>query len=204
MSWYADRVLPRVVDIAMRGTEFRPVRARVAAELDGDVLEIGFGSGLNLPHYPASVARIRAVDPAVAGRKIAAGRIAACQVPIEFAGLDAGSLPADDDSVDHVLSTWTLCTVPDPARVLAEIRRVLRPGGSLHFAEHGLAPDAKVARYQHRLTPLQRALFGGCHLDRPIDQLIGASELDITRLDTYYLHGSRIVGYTFEGLATKS
>ncbi len=188
----------------MRGSEFKPARARVAAGLGGEVLEIGFGSGLNLPHYPSSVTRIRVVDPAVAGRKIAARRIAACPVPIDFAGLDAGSLPAQDDSVDHVLSTWTMCTVPDPARVLAEIRRVLRPGGSLRFAEHGLAPDAKVARLQHRLTPFQRMLFGGCHLDRPIDQIIGASGLELTRLDTYYLKGSRVVGYTFEGVATKS
>lgn len=203
MSWYADRVLPRVLNLAMRGAEFEPVRARVAGGLDGEVLEIGFGSGLNLPHYPAAVTQILAVDPAVAGQKLAAGRIAACRVPITFAGLDAQSLPAADASVDHVLSTWTLCSVPDPARALAEIRRVLRPGGSLHFAEHGLAPSAKVARRQHRLTPLQRVIFGGCHLDRPIDELVGSSGLEVTSLDTYYLQGPRVVGYTFEGIATK-
>lgn len=203
MSWYTDRILPRIVEVSLRGAEFEPVRARVAAELDGEVLEIGFGSGLNVPHYPPTVARIRAVDPAVTGRKLAASRIAACPVPIEFAGLDAGSLPAKNASVDHVLSTWTLCTVPDPGQALAEILRVLRPGGSLHFAEHGLAPDAKVARRQHRLTPLQRLAFGGCHLDRPIGQLLGSSGLELTRLDTYYLPGPKIVGYTFEGVAAK-
>ena len=202
MGWYADWMLPRIVDLSMRSSEFTPVRARVLSGLNGEVLEIGFGSGLNLPHYPLEVTRLLAIDPAVAGRKLAAKRIAASPVPVEFAGLDAGSLPTGDDSVDHVLSTWTLCTVPDPARALAEIRRVLRPGGFLHFAEHGLSPEAKVARMQRRLNPVQRRVFGGCHLDRPIDQLITAAGLNMTRLETYYLPGPRFVGYTFEGLAT--
>ncbi|HET9896557.1 MAG TPA: class I SAM-dependent methyltransferase [Streptosporangiaceae bacterium] len=202
MGWYSDRMLPRIVDLSLRTSEFTPVRARVLSGLSGEVLEIGFGSGLNLPHYPLGVTRLLAIDPAVAGRKLAAARIAASPVPVEFAGLDAGSLPAGDDSLDHVLSTWTLCTVPDPAGALAEIRRVLRPGGFLHFAEHGLSPEARVARLQRRLNPLQRRVFGGCHLDRPIDQLITAAGLDLTRLKTYYLPGPRFVGYTFEGLAT--
>lgn len=203
MSWYERRVLPRIVDLSLRGADFARVRARVAGDLGGEVLEIGFGSGLNVPHYPATLTKVVAIDPATAGRKLAASRIARCAVPIEFAGLDAGDLPAADSSVDHVLSTWTLCTVPDPARALAEIRRVLRPGGSLNFAEHGLAPDEKVARFQHRFTPVQRRVFGGCHLDRRIDELITDAGFDVTKLDTYYLPGSRSVGYTFEGIAAK-
>jgi ubiquinone/menaquinone biosynthesis C-methylase UbiE len=203
MGWYGDQVLPRIVNCAMRNSAFEQVRARVAARLDGEVLEIGFGSGLNVPHYPRDLTMVRAVDPATTGRRLAAARVARSAVPIEFAGLDAGSLPADNGSVDHVLSTWTLCTVPDPGQALAEIWRVLKPGGSLHFAEHGLAPDLKVAKMQRRLTPIQRRVFGGCHLDRPIDDLVNAAGLHMTRLETYYMQGPRAVGYTFEGTATK-
>lgn len=203
MGWYERRVLPRIVDFSLRSADFARVRARVAGDLDGEVLEIGFGSGLNVPHYPVTLTRVVAIDPATAGRKLAAARIARCPVPIEFAGLDAGELPAGDSSFDHVLSTWTLCTVPDPARALAEIWRVLRPGGSLNFAEHGLAPDEKVARFQQRFTPVQRRVFGGCHLNRPIGELIVAAGFDLSKLDTYYLPGSRAVGYTFEGIAVK-
>jgi SAM-dependent methyltransferase len=203
VSWYQDRVLPHIIDRAMRSPDFGPVRARVVGGLDGEVLEIGFGSGHNVPHYPPSVTRVLAVDPATAGRKLAAGRIRQSSVPVEFAGLDAGSLPASDGSIDHVLSTWTLCTVPDAGQVLAEIVRVLRPGGSLFFAEHGLSPDAKVAGWQRRLTPVQKVVFGGCHLDRPIEQLIRSSGLVVGKLDTYYLPGPKAVGYTFEGVAAK-
>ena len=204
MSRYQDRVLPYMIDLAMRAKEFRPVRARVAGGLEGRVLEIGFGSGHNVPHYPPEVTQVLAVDPATVGRKIAAGRLQDSPVPVEFAGLDAGSLPAQDGSIDHVLSTWTLCTVPDPGQALAEIVRVLRPGGSLHFAEHGLSPEANVAGWQQRLNPVQRRVFGGCHLDRPIDRLIRSSGLEVTKLDNYYLRGPKVVGYMFEGVAAKA
>ena len=203
MGLYADQILPRAIDLALRGGEFARPRARVAAGLEGEVLEIGFGSGLNIPHYPAGVKRVWAVDPAAAGRKLAAGRATACAVPIEYVGTDAQVLPAGDASVDNVLSTWTLCTIPDANRALAEIVRVLRPGGALRFVEHGLAPDAIVARLQQRLTPLQRRAFGGCHLDRRIDQLVAAAGLELTRLDTYYMKGPRALGYTFEGVAIR-
>ena len=203
MGLYADQILPRAIDLALRGGEFARPRARVAAGLEGEVLEIGFGSGLNIPYYPAGVKRVWAVDPAAAGRKLAAGRAAACAVPIEYVGTDAQALPAGDASVDNVLSTWTLCTIPDANRALAEIVRVLRPGGALRFVEHGLAPDAMVARLQQRLTPLQRRAFGGCHLDRRIDQLVAAAGLEPTWLDTYYMKGPRALGYTFEGAAIR-
>jgi SAM-dependent methyltransferase len=204
MGLYADQVLPRAIDLAMRGTEFARVRGRVLGGLAGDVVEIGFGSGLNLPYYPAAVSRIRAVDPAAVGRKLAAKRAAACTIPIEYIGADAQLIPAGDASADNALSTWTLCSVPDPNRALAEILRVLRPGGSLHFVEHGLAPDPKVARRQHWFTPLQRRAVGGCHLDRPIAQLVADAGFELTWIDTYYMAGPRILGYTFEGVATKA
>lgn len=204
MGIYRDQILPRAIDVVMGGREFAAIRGRVCADLDGEVLEVGFGSGRNVPCYPAAVTRVLAVDPATAGRRLAAGRLAACQVPVEFIGLDGQSLPVGAEAVDHVLVTWTLCTIPDVRLALAEIRRVLRPGGALHFAEHGLSPEPGVARWQHRLTPWQRRLAGGCHLDRPIGELIGESGLALTRLKTYYLTGPRPLGYLFEGTARKA
>lgn len=187
----------------MRGSPYARLRARVTAGLAGEVLEIGSGSGLNLPYYPPSVRRVRTVEPSAVGRKLAARRVAASSPAVEYLGADAQALPLDDASVDHVVSTWTMCTIPDVGRALAEIRRVLRPGGGLHFVEHGLSPDAKVARRQDRLTPLQCRVAGGCHLNRPIDRLVLSAGLDLTRLDTYYLSGPRAWGYTFEGVAAK-
>ncbi len=200
---YADQILPRAINFALRGGEFAGPRARTAAGLDGEVLEIGFGSGLNIPYYPAGLRRVQAVDPATAGRKLAAQRAAESAVPIEYVGSDAAALPIADASVDSVLSTWTLCTIPDAMQALAEVRRVLRPGGAFCFVEHGLAPDTTVARLQQWLTPLQRRAFGGCHLNRRIDELVAAAGLELTRMDTYYMKGPRALGYTFEGVAVR-
>jgi ubiquinone/menaquinone biosynthesis C-methylase UbiE len=202
MGWYVDRVVPRIVDLALRGAEFDAIRARVCAGLEGEVLEVGFGSGLNVPHYPPEVRRVRAVDPATAARRLAAKRVAASPVPLEYVGLDGEQLPVEDGSVDHVLTTWTLCTIPDVERALREMRRVLRPGGSLHFVEHGLAPQPGIAKWQHRLTPVQRRVFGGCHLDRPIDALVEGSGLRLTALDTYFARGPKAFTHLFEGAAT--
>lgn len=203
MGWYADRMLPRLVDRVMRGQELDAIRARVTRGMAGRVLEIGFGSGLNLPHYPAEVTQVLAVDPATLGRELAARRIRESGVPVEFLGLDGEHVPLDDGSVDHALTTWTLCTIDDPGRALGEVRRVLRPGGSLHFVEHGLSPDPKVARRQDRFTPIQRRVAGGCHLNRPIAQIVRSSGLRISYLETYYMPGPRIAGYLYEGIATK-
>lgn len=203
MGFYEDRVLPRLVDLALRGEAFDRVRSRVTSDLEGDVLEVGFGSGRNVPHYPDAVQRVRAVEPAGAGWKLAADRIAARGLPVESIGLDGQDLPLDDDSVDHVLTTWTLCTIPDVDRALREVFRVLRPGGSLHFAEHGRSPDPKVARWQNRFTPIQRRVAGGCHLNRPIDELIARSGLELTSLENYSLPGPSALGYMYEGTATK-
>ena len=188
----------------MSRRELAPIRARVAASLVGDVLEVGFGSGLNVPHYPRAVTGVRAVDPAIVGRRLAADRVATSPVPVEYVGLDGQSLPAESASVEHVLTTWTLCSIPDVDRALSEIHRVLRPGGRFHFVEHGHSPDRKVAVWQNRLTPLQRRVAGGCHLNRPIDQLVLNSGLELIRLDNYYAKGPRTFGYMYEGIATKA
>jgi ubiquinone/menaquinone biosynthesis C-methylase UbiE len=204
VGYYTDRVLPRITDRVMGMSEFTVIRARVAADLRGEVLEVGFGSGLNVPHYPGSVAKVLAVDPATLGRKLAAKRLAESSVPFEFAGLDGQALALPPESVDHALSTWTLCTIPDAPSALREIRRVLRPGGTFHFVEHGRSPDTKVARWQDRLNPLQRKVAGGCHLNRRIDQLIADSGLELGAVRTYYISGPRAFGYLFEGTATRA
>src|SRR5579859_6335150 len=152
MGFYSDQILPRVTEVIMARKQFGPIRARVAAGLDGEVVEIGFGSGLNIAYYPPAVHRVQAVDPATLGRTLAAERVATSPVPVEFTGLDGQHLPVDCGSVDHVLATWTLCSIPQPERALAEVYRVLRPGGRFHFAEHGRSLDPKVARWQDRLT----------------------------------------------------
>lgn len=203
MGFYETQVLPRITDMALSGREFTSMRGRATAGLAGVVLEIGFGSGRNVPYYPATVRRVWAVEPAAVGRELALKRTEASHVPVEHVGLDGQGLPLEDVSVDCVLSTWTLCTIPDVDRALAEALRVLRPGGTIHFVEHGLAPDARVARWQHRLTPLQRRLFGGCHLNRPIDHLVVDAGFEMTRLETGYARGPKPFGYMFEGLATK-
>jgi ubiquinone/menaquinone biosynthesis C-methylase UbiE len=203
MGFYARRVLPRITDLALSGRNHALLRARATAGLSGEVLEIGFGSGRNVEHYPASVERVQAIDPATTGRKLAAERVAASPVPVEYIGLDGERIPLAEASVDHVLTTWTLCTIPDVARALSEIRRVLRPDGQLHFVEHGRSPDPGVSRWQDRLTPWQRRAFGGCHLNRPIDGLISAAALRIERLETSYFPGTpKVFGYTFEGIAS--
>lgn len=200
---YDDRVLPRLVDLAL-GRPFEKTRARVAVGLTGQVLEVGFGSGRNVPHYPSAVTRVLAVEPNAAGRKLAAERIAASKVPVEFVGLDGQDLPLADESVDHVLVTWTLCTIPDAERALAEVRRVLRPGGSLHFVEHGRSPRSRIARWQDRITPTWGKVAGGCHLNRSIPDLIAGSDLTVTRLEAYRMPGLELFGFMFEGAAAKA
>jgi SAM-dependent methyltransferase len=203
VGFYQDEIVPRVINAVMNTGEFSRIRERVAADLRGEVLEVGFGSGLNVTHYPPEVSRVLAVDPATVGRRLAAKRIAISPVSVEFIGLDGQQIPLESASVDQVLTTWTLCSIPDVERALSEIRRVLRPGGSLHFVEHGRSPDRGVARWQDRLTPLQRRVAGGCHLNRPIDQLVAGSGLTIARLNNYYAKGPKTFGYMFEGTATK-
>lgn len=203
MSVYGDQVLPRIINVVLSNGEFRKIRQRVATRLSGDVLEVGFGSGLNVPFYPSDVRRVFAVDPATVGRKLAAKRVSASSVPVEYVGLDGASLPLDSESVDHVLVTWTMCTIPGVEQALGEIRRVLKSGGQVHFAEHGRSPDPKVARHQDRLNPLQRRFAGGCNLNRPIDRLVTDAGFEITKLENFYLKGPRAMSYMYEGVATK-
>ena len=191
MGLYGEQVLPRIINVACAaGPAVGPLRERVCAGLSGDVVEIGFGSGLNVPHYPAAVSRVAAVEPSDVGWKLAEGRVAASSVPVERAGLDGQALPFANDTFDCAVSTWTMCTIPDIDGALAELRRVLRPGGTLHFVEHGLAPDEPVARWQRRLEPLQKRLFGGCHLTRTIVDLVEQAGFVVRELDVFYEKGA--------------
>ena len=190
MGIYGDHVLPRLINVACNTKSSREQRARVCEGLAGEVVEIGFGSGLNVPHYPGEVRRVAAVEPADIGWKLASKRIAETATPIERSGLDGQSLPFADDSFDAAVSCWTMCTIPDIDAALRELRRVLKPGGTLHFVEHGLAPDERVQRWQHRFEPVQKRLFGGCHLTRPIVDLLRDAGFTITELDVFYEKGA--------------
>ncbi|MEU9079519.1 class I SAM-dependent methyltransferase [Kitasatospora sp. NPDC048538] len=190
MGLYNDQIVPRIINVACGMKEADRLRSRVCAGLGGEVVEIGFGSGLNVPFYPEAVTRVDAVEPSDVGWKLAGKRLAQTDVTVRRAALDGQSLPFPDDSYDAAVSTWTLCTIPDAAGALREIRRVLRPGGTLHFVEHGLAPDADVRRWQRRLDPLQQRLFGGCHLTRRIADLLIGAGFTITELDVFYEKGA--------------
>ncbi|HVU03769.1 MAG TPA: class I SAM-dependent methyltransferase [Polyangiaceae bacterium] len=189
MGFYEDVVLPHVIDFTCGMKELDPERAATAAGLSGTVLEIGFGSGLNLPHLPPGVERVLAVDPSARGRKIASKRIAALGRPVVPIGLDAGKVDAETASADSALCTFTLCTVPRAEDALAEVRRVLKPGGRFHFLEHGQAPDPSVKKWQDRLNGFQRFVAGGCNLNRDVFSLVRGAGFAIVEETARYFPG---------------
>lgn len=202
MGFYEDRVFPRLMNARMDNDDARRTREEVCASLTGDVLELGFGTGLNLPHLPPAVTRVRAVDPMERARELAAERIAATPVDVEFVGLNGQDIPVASASADAALSTWTLCSIPDPVAAIREVRRVLRPGGPFCFVEHGVSPDRNVQRWQKRLNPIQRRLSCGCHLDRDIPALLEAGGMRVQQLETYYTKREpKIMGWNFQGIA---
>jgi len=190
MGFYQKRVLPRIVNVACGTKTVEPLRRRVCEGLAGDVVEIGFGSGLNVPFYPSTVSRVAAVEPSDLAWKLAGKRLEETGLRVDRSGLDGQSLPFEDDSYDAALSSWTLCTIPDVAVALSELRRVLKPGAALHFLEHGLAPDERVRSWQRRLDPVEKRLFGGCHFTRPIVELLTSAGFVIEELDVFYEKGA--------------
>jgi ubiquinone/menaquinone biosynthesis C-methylase UbiE len=198
-------VFPRLLDVAMTHRVLVQPRRRTLSRATGRILEIGFGTGANLAHYPAGVSRIEAIDPDVDLDRFSARRIARAGIDVDFHHLDAERLPFRAASFDTVVCTLTLCSIPHVEDALREVRRVLRPGGRFLFLEHGLAPDQGVARWQERLDPLQQRLAGGCHLSRPTVPLVRDAGLELEATSQYYLRGvPRFLGFMTEGSAVRA
>jgi ubiquinone/menaquinone biosynthesis C-methylase UbiE len=201
MGFYREHVLPRVVDRACGTKELTQWRARVTEGLSGTLVEIGFGSGLNVPVYPAEVTDVYAVEPALTARRLAEPRVADSHVTVHHVGLRGEEIPLDDDSCDGALSTFTLCTIPGVQQALAEVRRVVRPGGRLHFLEHGRSPDRGVEKWQHRIEPMQKLVADGCHLTRDPVELVEAAGFTMERTETRYGQGPKPWTWFTEGAA---
>lgn len=201
MGVYRDQVLPRIVDLTLGTKDISHWRRRCVEGLSGVIVEPGFGSGLNLPWLPETVTKVYAIDPAALGQKLAAKRLEAAAIPVEFIGLDGQTIPLPDDSCDGALLTFTLCTIPDPALALAELRRVLRPGGRLHFLEHGHSPDPRVAAWQRRIEPAQKIVADGCHLTRNIAELITDAGFTIDHLEETSAGRPKAMSHFYLGVA---
>ena len=205
MGFYARHILPCLLDSAMSTKPITYQRKKVVPRAQGRVLEIGFGAGHNLPYYdPSKVERLWALEPAAEMRARAAARVAASPIPIEFLDLPGEQIPLDADSVDTILITYTLCTIPDVMRALDGMRRVLKPAGTMIFCEHGEAPDESVRRWQRRLTPIWKGIGGGCHVGRPIPKLIQDAGFKVLDMQTMYLPGTpHFAGFNYWGSAAK-
>jgi len=203
-GFYERHLFSRLMDRAMRAAELSRLRAALLADAHGDVLEIGFGTGLNIRHYPESVRSLTAVDPLDALRERVEARIAAAPFRVDRVGVSAdGRLPFDAARFDVAVSTWTLCSIPDAVAAVREVRRVLKPGGRFLFLEHGLSDDARTARWQRRVEPLHKRIGAGCHLTRPIDAIVRRGGFAPDSLRRFLLPGPRILSEMYEGRATR-
>ena len=202
MGFYARRVLPHIINLAMKNRDATRLREVWVPRAHGEVLEIGIGSGLNLPFYSSEVERVYGVEPSLALQEMARRREMAGRTKVEFLSQSAEDpLPLPDQSIDTIVVTWTLCSIPDAPKALAQMKRVLKAHGRLLFIEHGRAPDPSVVAWQDRLTPIWKKIGGGCHLNRKIDQLIASAGFQIAELKTHYLPGPRPMTYTYQGFA---
>jgi ubiquinone/menaquinone biosynthesis C-methylase UbiE len=201
MGFYQTCVVPHLVNLAMRQAHLLPHRQHVVGAAEGRVLEIGIGSGLNLPLYGARVSSVIGLEPSPALLRMARPRASAATIPISLLDASAEAIPLASGSIDTIVVTWTLCTIPDTSRALAEMRRVLRPGGALLFVEHGRAPEPGVARWQDRLDPLWSRLAGGCHLNRKVDDLMTEAGFRIEALEHSRLPGPPTHNFLYQGRA---
>ena len=200
MGFYQNHIVPHLVNVAGRNRELAPYRERVICMARGRVLEIGVGSGQNLPLYTISATEVLGLEPHPRLLKMASEQIGRTRTTLIEGS--AESIPLEDRSVDTVVTTWTLCTIPDVQAALAEMRRILKPTGQLLLVEHGLAPDEKVRRWQHRLTPVWKRIAGGCHLDRPVADLVQHAGFRMERLETGYMRGPKPMTFMYEGIAS--
>lgn len=204
MGFYSNVLFPKLLDKVMSNGYMTKSRIAVLENVQGDIFEIGFGTGLNLPHYPEHVKTITTADVNPGMNTLAQRRIDASPIEVKHDVLDGQNLPFDDASFDTVVCTWTLCSIPDAGKALNELHRILRPGGKFHFVEHGLADDEKVRKWQHRLTPLQRRIGDGCHFNRNMEELIRDHHFDYEQLETFYMKKApRFAGYMYRGVAKK-
>jgi len=205
MGFYEERVLPRIIDRACSAGQVMKLRHRVVPRAEGVVLEVGMGSGLNLELYdPGKVSLVYGLEPSEGMRREAAPKLAASKVPVEWLGLRGEEIPLPTESVDTVLLTFTLCTIPDFRAALGQMWRVLRPEGALLFVEHGSAPDERVRTWQRRLNPGWKKIAGGCNLDRPIPRLLETAGFSIDELESFYVPKvMKIAGYVYVGRASK-
>jgi ubiquinone/menaquinone biosynthesis C-methylase UbiE len=201
MGLYQKFILPRLIDMAMRNKEVAARRAQLIPKASGVVLEVGIGSGLNLPFFPRTITHLAGVDPSAELLSLARRKLGGVSFPVALFCRSAEELPFHERSFDTVVLTWTLCSIADPTQALAEVKRVLKPDGRLLFVEHGLSSDAKVQKWQHRLTPVWKRIGGGCHLNRKIDALIRPAGFCIVELQTLYLPGPRAMTFTYQGIA---
>lgn len=207
MGWWSDSYLPRMVDRVLGNPELAPLRRDLCAGLHGEVLEIGFGSGHNLPHLPGAVSRVVAVEPSDVAWDLSRERARPGEPPVVRGGSDAAHLDLPDASIDSAVSALTLCVIPDVGRAVSELARVLRPGGTFHFLEHGLAPDAGVAAWQRRIEPFERRFAGGCHLTRSATDLVADGGFVLEEVEQFYLPGPTAMrpwGYMTRGVARRA
>ena len=205
MGLYATQIFPRLMDWVMAQPAFSQLRETLLQQASGEVLEIGFGTGLNLRHYPTTLTRLSVVDPATLLPAKVTRRMSAAPYPIQTIHVTAEELPFPDRQFETVVSTWTLCTIPDPVLALQEVRRVLKPGGTFLFLEHGRSDDRKIAAWQDRLNPIQNVIGCGCNLNRRIDQLIAQADMTITHLDRFSMKDvPRLGGEMYRGTATRN
>jgi ubiquinone/menaquinone biosynthesis C-methylase UbiE len=205
MGLYANYIFPAILDLIMRQEPIRRQREKVVPRARGRVLEIGVGSGLNLPFYDrAKVDKLSGLDPSLGLQRLARQRADAAGIEIEFIPLSSEEIPLEDASIDTVVITYTMCSIPDVDTALKEMHRVLRPEGSLLFSEHGRAPDEGVVRWQDRLNPIWRRISGGCNMNRAIPDLLKAAGFKLGELDSMYLPGPRVMTFTYWGTATRA
>jgi ubiquinone/menaquinone biosynthesis C-methylase UbiE len=204
MGIYSRYVFPRLMELTLSSGQIKKIRTAVLANASGEVFEIGFGTGLNLPHYPDHVKRITAVDPHPGVNAKARKRIAESPIEVQHHRISAEQLPMDDESFDTVVCTFTLCSIPDAQQALREMHRVLKPKGRLLFVEHGLADNPAVRKWQHRLTPIQKVIGDGCHFNRDIRSMIQREKFRFEKIENFYLHRvPRFGGYLYQGVAVK-
>ena len=201
MGLFRKFIFPRLVDFVMDNKDMAARRSVLIPRATGSVLEVGIGSGLNLPFYSAAVTHLRGIDPSAELLAMVRKRVDAVTFPVELVCRSAEELPVDAGSIDTVVTTWSLCSIPNPLQALREMKRVLRPGGQLLFVEHGFSRDLNVQVWQRRINPIWRRISGGCNIDRRIDELVGSAGFDIVQLQNSYLPGPRVMTYTYEGCA---